>query len=213
MARILLVGPDAEAARYRQAHLAVEGHEVAHVATAAAALDRVLRPAAAGEAPHLAAVTLGLPDRHGYEVVRVLRAEAPRVAVLALTECADEAHRVRGLRLGADDVLVEPFGITEFVARVEAVLRRTLANEPPAPASRAGVRFGDVEVDLAARLVRRRGAEVPLGPKEFDLLAALLGRPGAVASRAALPREVGGYDRALTSRTVDAHVAAPRRHR
>ncbi len=217
MPRVLLVGADADTARHLRAHLAVEGHEVAEAATAAAALDRVLRPAAPGGAPHLAAVTLALPDRHGYELLRDLRRAAPDVALIALTTCADEAHRVRGLRLGADDVLVEPYGITEFVARVEAVLRRTLPRAEPAgppvgaPAAGAVQRFGDVEVDPDARVVRRRGVEVPLGPKEFDLLAALLRRAGAVASRAALLGEVWGYDRSVTSRTVDGHVAALRR--
>ncbi len=215
MPRVLVVGGGPEASGYLRAHLAAEGHDVALAATGGEALDRALAPAAPGEAPDLAVVTLALPDRHGYEVVRALRERAPGVAVIALTSCAEEAHRVRGLRLGADDVLVEPYGITEFVARVEAVLRRTLARPadaaaPPAARS-AAVRFGSVEVDADARLVRRRGAEVPLGPKEFDLLAALLRRGGAVASRAALLREVWGYDRSVTSRTVDGHVAALRR--
>ena len=226
MPRVLLVGGDADATRHLRAHLAVEGHEIAEAATAAAALECVRAEAAAGAALHLAVVTLALPDRHGYELLRDLRREAPDLALVALTACPDEAHRVRGLRLGADDVLVEPFGVTEFVARVEAVLRRTLPRSSPnaapnaasdaspgaaATPARPALRFGDVEVDPEARVVRRRGVEVPLGPKEFDLLAALLRRAGAIAPRAVLLREVWGYDRSVTSRTVDGHVAALRR--
>jgi DNA-binding response OmpR family regulator len=206
------------------------------VAGGRALVDRLLgAPAAAAEPPALAAFALGLPDLHGFHVLRELRAVGERrpdarIGAVVTTECGDEAHRVRALRLGADDVLTRPFGVTEFVARVDAVLRRTLAPrdipaaDHPGPGSDAPggdarartaagrrLRFGDTEVDVAARAVWRRGAPVALVPKEFDLLVALLRRDGAVASRAALLAEVWGYDRSVTSRTVDGHLAKLRR--
>jgi DNA-binding response OmpR family regulator len=121
---------------------------------------------------------------------------------------------VRALRLGADDYVTKPFGLLEFLARVEALLRR---RGPPAEGAdatggRFGVaRFGDVEVCAATRTVRRGGLPVTLRPKEYELLAALLARRGALASRGELLREVWGYDPAVTSRTVDTHVLELRR--
>ena len=127
--------------------------------------------------------------------------------VLVLTARGEEADKVRGLKLGADDYITKPFGLLELLARVEALLRRTA----PAAAPRAAVRFGTVEVDVAARIVRRRGEAVELAPKEFDLLMALLESRGAVVSRLELMTRVWGYSSAVVSRTVDTHVAELRR--
>jgi DNA-binding response OmpR family regulator len=126
--------------------------------------------------------------------------------VLILTARDAEADKVRGLKLGADDYVTKPFGVLELLARVEALLRRGRA-----AASMVSVRFGDVELDEGTRTVRRRGAEVALSPKEFDLLRALCSRQGAVISRTDLMREVWGYQADILSRTVDTHVAELRR--
>ncbi len=150
---------------------------------------------------------LMLPDLDGLEVCRALRRARVRTPILILSARGAVPERVAGLRLGADDYLVKPFDPAELVARVEALLRRASA---PA-ARRAPVAFGDVEVDLDARAVRRGGAEVALGALEFGLLAYLVEREGRVVGRDELLREVWGFPRPPRTRTVDVHLTWLRR--
>jgi DNA-binding response OmpR family regulator len=133
------------------------------------------------------------------------------VPVLILTARGEESDKVRGLRLGADDYVTKPFGVLEFLARVEALLRRTRPAETATGDSSPVERLGDIEVDRATRSIRRAGQPVALAPKEFDLLLALLARKGAVASRLDLMKEVWGYQADVLSRTVDTHIAELRR--
>ena len=128
--------------------------------------------------------------------------------VLILTARGEEADKVRGLRLGADDYVTKPFGVLELLARVEALLRRTA---PSGGGAAPPERFGAIEIIPASRTVLRDGRPVGLTPKEFDLLLALLQRRGAVATRMELLTEVWGYSAAVLSRTVDTHVAELRR--
>ncbi|GAA3197405.1 MULTISPECIES: response regulator transcription factor [Streptomyces] len=149
---------------------------------------------------------LGLPDVDGLDVLRGLRAVSD-VSVLILTARGDERSVVRGLRLGADDYLVKPVRLTELLARIEAVTRRTAAarDTARAPGART-VRVGDVEVDLGARRVRVAGAEVELTAKEFDVLAVLAGRAGTAVSREQLLDEVWGDAHHAVSRSLDVHL-------
>ena len=160
-------------------------------------------------APDLVILDLMLPGMDGYRVLRALRDEGSRVPVLILTARGEEADKVLGFRLGADDYVTKPFGVLELMARVEAIIRRASAlalAEAVAPA-----RFGEVEIDPSARLVRRDGRAVELSPKEFDLLLVLARRQGQVVSRAELLKLVWGYDTSVVSRTVDTHIAELRR--
>ena len=154
-----------------------------------------------------------LPGMDGYRVLRTLREEGRRTPILILTARGEEADKVRGLRLGADDYVTKPFGVLELLARVEALLRRAgngggAAAAPPTPLVE---QFGEIEVHCASRTVLRRGEPVALTPKEYELLLALLQRNGAVATRVELLTEVWGYSSAVMSRTVDTHVAELRR--
>ena len=161
-------------------------------------------------APDLVILDLMLPVMDGYKVLRRLRDEGNNVPVLILTARGEETDKVLGFRLGADDYVTKPFGVLELLARVEARLRPRAA---PAPPSRPDgwERFGDVEVNVPARLVRRRSELVELSPKEFALLITLIRHDGAVVSRMELLKAVWGYSASVESRTVDTHVALLRR--
>ncbi|MFE6640286.1 response regulator transcription factor [Streptomyces tendae] len=146
---------------------------------------------------------LGLPDVDGLEVLRRLRGVSD-LSVLVLTARGDERSVVRGLRLGADDYLVKPVRLTELLARIEAVTRRTAAAR--APRTARTVRVGDVEIALDARQVRVDGAEVELTTKEFDVLAALARRAGTAVSREQVLDEVWGDAYHAVSRSLDVHL-------
>lgn len=163
--------------------------------------------------PDLIVLDLMLPGMDGYRVLRALRDEGRAVPVLILTARGEEADKVLGFRLGADDYVTKPFGVLELLARIEALIRRTRhwRGSAAAPVVPAVERFGDVEVDIGARTVRRHGERIELTPKEFDLLIALLRRQGRVTSRNELLRAVWGYSASVVSRTVDTHVAELRR--
>jgi DNA-binding response OmpR family regulator len=204
MSRILVVEDNANLAYGLATSLELEGHEVVLAEDGAAGLR-----AARERPPDLVILDLMLPGMDGYRVLSALREGGVAAPVLILTARGEEADKVLGFRLGADDYVTKPFGLAELLARVGALLRRT--GQGAAPAAPQAVRFGEVEVDPGSRLVRRRGEEVPLTPKEFDLLWALLRRRGGVAARLELLAEVWGHRAAVMTRTVDMHVAQLRR--
>jgi two-component system, OmpR family, alkaline phosphatase synthesis response regulator PhoP len=204
MKRILVVEDNPDLAFGLRNNLEIEGYEVEVRSDGAAGLERAL-----DWAPDLLVLDLMLPEMDGYRVLHELRRAGRTLPVLILTARGDETDKVRGFRLGADDYVTKPFGLLELLARVEALMRRVSSNGAAAAAARD--RFGDVEVDRDARSVVRSGAAVPLTPKEYDLLVALIDRGGKVASRVELMREVWGHRAAILSRTVDTHVAELRR--
>jgi len=204
MSRILVVEDNANLAYGLATSLELEGHTVDLAETGPDGL-RLAR----ASAPDLIILDLMLPGMDGYRVLKSLRDEGVETPVIFLTARGEEADKVLGFRLGADDYVTKPFGLLELLARVEAHLRRTARTA--APHSGSVERFGDVEVDAAARTARLRGEEVPLTPKELDLLLALLRRNGAVASRLELLKEVWDHRAAVMTRTVDMHVAELRR--
>ena len=153
---------------------------------------------------------LMLPGYDGYRVLRTLRSEGIETPILILTARGEEADKVRGFRMGADDYVTKPFGASELVARVDALLRRARlakgrAGPPPTHT------FGDVRVNRAAQTVKRGDALVSLTPKEYALLLALIDRGGAVATRNELLAEVWGYQSDVSTRTVDIHVSELRK--
>lgn len=204
-ARILVVEDNADLAFGLRNNLEIEGYHVTVAADGPEGLE-----AARSLAPDLVILDLMLPEMNGYRVLKALRAEGRTVPVLILTAKGEETDKVLGFRLGADDYVTKPFGVLELLARVEAILRRAGRGTREDEADRVR-RFGEVEVDPAARTVTRAGREVGLTPKEFDLLLALMARDGAVASRVALMKEVWGHRAAVASRTVDTHIAELRR--
>ncbi|MEV5573066.1 response regulator transcription factor [Spirillospora sp. NPDC052269] len=196
MPRALLVEDDRRFAAALVKALARCGYEVEHAPDAASAL--------AAPPCDIVLLDLGLPDLDGLEVCRRLR-ERGEVGIIVLTARSTERDRVTGLRAGADDYLVKPFGMAELQARMEAVLRRAR------PRHRDGVRaLGRLTVDPAARTLTLDAAPVRLTPKEFTLLARLIREPGAVVERETLLREVWGTSWQGRSRTLDVHVSTLR---
>ena len=205
MTHILLIEDNPGFAEGLRQNLEFDGYRVtvaSDVATSARAIT--------ADPPDLIILDLMLPDGNGYDVLRTIRERDSVTPVLLLTALSEEAHKVRGFRLGADDYVTKPFGLLELLARIESLLRRSASGSfavvrlPP-------VRFGDVQVDRDHRKVTRAGAVVPLTPKEYALLAALIARNSAVVAREELLREVWGYDPEVVSRTLDTHLAELRR--
>ncbi len=160
--------------------------------------------------PDLVVLDLMLPGMDGYTILKRLRAEGKDVPVLILTARGEEADKVFGFRLGADDYVTKPFSLSELLARVQAILRR--AKGPDKSDESAAVeQFGEVSINTLARSVKKGSGEVALTPKEFDLLLALVRRRGAVVSRLELLKEVWGHQAEVMTRTVDIHIAELRR--
>jgi len=146
-----------------------------------------------------------MPGLDGVEVCRRIR-ERNRIPIIMLTARGDEADRVVGLEMGADDYVAKPFSPRELLARLRAVLRRT----SPALGSEA-IRVADVEIDVNGRRVRQGDRDIDLTGIEFDILLALARRPGRVVPRELLLSEAGRHDVTVSDRTVDVHVSHLRR--
>jgi DNA-binding response OmpR family regulator len=202
VSRILIVEDNANLAYGLRNNLEIAGYDVKIGEDGETALELV-----DGDPPDLIVLDLMLPGLDGYRVLRRLREQGRDIPVLILTARSEEADKVLGFRLGADDYVTKPFSVLEVIERVGALLRRAGRSE----GDRAPLQFGDVEVDRATHTVRRRGEPISLTPIEFDLLVALLRRQGKVAPRLELLREVWGHQAAVVTRTVDTHIAELRR--
>lgn len=197
-ARVLLIEDEPALARGLSDTLRAEGFDVTVAADGAQGLDAATR----GDAD-LILLDLMLPKVNGYEICRAVRAHGLDMPILMLTAKGEEADVVLGLNLGADDFITKPFRSAELVARVRAFLRRR------GPARTRHV-FGDCEVDLAARRVRRSGAPLDLTAREFALLAYFTTRPGCALSREVILDAVWGHSVFVTPRSVDRCVTTLR---
>ena len=194
---LLLVEDDPSILRGLQMNLHIEGYRLLTAREGDEAL-RMWRQ----HRPDLIVLDLMLPKRDGFEVLRAIRAEDPDTRVLVLSARDQEADKVLGLSLGADDYLTKPFGLAELLARIRAVLRRARTEATSAPLRR----FGAVEVDASARRVRVHGKAVEMTAREFDLLMHFLAHPDEVLTREQLMRSVWGMDHFGTGRTIDNFV-------
>ena len=175
MSRILVIEDNADLAFGLRNNLEIEGYEVEVSGDGAAGLERARR-----SPPDLVILDLMLPKLDGFRVLKAIRQDALAMPVLILTARGEEADKVRGLKLGADDYVTKPFGVLEILARVEALLRRRPdlpGAKLPGP-TRGTERFGDVAIDFASRTVSRAGNDVEVAPKEYELLVALVRRRG-----------------------------------
>jgi two-component system alkaline phosphatase synthesis response regulator PhoP len=205
MTKVLVIEDNANLAFGLTRSLESEGY----VVEAAEDGTRGLELARSGGAD-LVVLDLMLPGIDGYSLLRQLREQGSDVPVLILTARSEEADKVVGFRLGADDYVTKPFGLSELLARVAAILRRTRGGDRREE-DKSVERFDTVAINVSARSVTKGDTGVALTPKEFDLLLALVRRRGAVASRLELLKEVWGHQAEVMTRTVDIHIAELRR--
>jgi DNA-binding response OmpR family regulator len=198
---VLVIEDDPAILRGLADNLSYEGYQVlqAHDAETGRQLHQSGKP-------DLIVLDLMLPRTSGIEFCRRLRASADHTPILIVTARSEEADRVLGLDVGADDYVTKPFSVRELMARVRALLRRTQE------AARLPTRltFDDVELDFRSYTARRQGRPVEMTRKEFATLRLLAARAGAVVTRDELLNEVWGYDSSPVSRTVDNHIASLR---
>lgn len=193
--RVLVVEDDPSIAIGLRINLESEGYVVDVAEDGEAGLEM-----ARSVDPDLIVLDVMLPKRNGLEVLHDLRAEGRTMPIIILSAKAAEMDKVAGLELGAEDYVAKPFSLAELLARVRAALRRGNA---PATSPRRGIVFGDVEVDIAARNVKRAGEPVDMTAREFDVLVCLMNERGRVLSRDDIFRRVWGPKHHGTPRTVD----------
>ena len=201
MSRVLVVEDDPAILRGLADNLRFDGHDVV-TATDGEVGYRLARE----KNPDVIVLDLMLPRMSGYEVCRKLRAEGVETPIIMLTARGEEADRILGLDLGADDYVTKPFSIGELLARIRALLRRSqpLKKQPD------DLRFDDVVIDFRRYEVRKDDRALELTRKEFGMLRFLAARAGEVVSRDDLLNEVWGYESSPTTRTIDTHVATLR---
>ena len=195
--RVLVVEDSPRVARGLEVALRMRGYEVMCAGTVADAL--------AAPRPDLVLLDLKLPDGDGLDICREFRRDSD-VAIIAVTARGEERERVDGLRAGADDCVVKPFGVAELTARIDAVMRRAARNPDRQPT----LTIGGCTIDLDMHRVEVDGVEIPLTRKEFELLAALARRPGTVVTRDRLLADVWHTTWTGSPHTVEVHVAALR---
>jgi DNA-binding response OmpR family regulator len=196
MATVLVVDDEPIVREIVVRYLEREGHETLEAEDGPRARDAIER-----SDPDLVVLDVMLPGVDGLELCRWIRARS-ELPVIMLTARGEEADRIVGLELGADDYVTKPFSPRELAARVRSVLRRSA----PAPAVEAALVFGDVELEPESREARKAGVSIRLTAKEFDLLWFLASHPRRVFSRDQLMASVWGYTAALDTGTVTVHV-------
>jgi DNA-binding response OmpR family regulator len=200
MSRLLVVEDEAGIAFALEADLRAEGYDVVVAATG----DEAMRAVGAGSVD-LVLLDVMLPGKDGFEVCREMRRSGFRAPIVMLTAKSQEAEKVMGLELGADDYITKPFSPRELRARIKAALRRA------APESPDVFRFGNTEVDFARCEVRRGHETIDLSALEFKLLTAFVRSRGRVLTREQLLDAAWGRDVSLNDRVVDNHIVSLRR--
>jgi len=201
MTKVLVVEDDPGILRTVADNLRFEQYDVTTAADGETAYAHYLR-----EQPDLIVLDLMLPRMSGLELCRKLRTEDVQIPILMLTARSQEADRVRGLDLGGDDYVTKPFSMPELMARVRALLRRTMTT-PGAPDA---LKFGQAQVDFERYAAHRRGRPVEMTRKEFALLRFLASRKNTVVTRDEILNKVWGLESYPVTRTVDNHIASLR---
>ncbi len=197
MPRILVIEDDLKILRGLEMNLKFEGHTVLAATDGHEGLRKALE-----EQADLLLLDLMLPGLSGYDICRKVRERKPRLPIVMLTAKGQEIDKVAGLDLGADDYVTKPFGVSELMARIRALLRRCEAREE----GLAQFSFGNVTLDFKKYQAEVDGKAVELSAREFDLMRYLIERAGEAVHRSDLLDKVWGYDVTPTTRTVDSFV-------
>ena len=203
--RILVIEDEPSLSMAIRDELEFEGFEASVVEDGVRGLDRIL-----GDAPDLVVLDLMLPGKSGFEICREVRMKGLNTPVIMLTARAQEADRVRGLELGADDYVVKPFSLAELVARIRAVLRRVERADHAGEESQI-LCLGELRLDVRRQEAFKSDRRIELTHKEFQLLEFLLRHAGEVISRDEFLSRVWGEEVYVTPRNVDTHMASLRR--
>jgi len=206
MDRILVVDDDRDIVRLVRSYLEKAGYQVLTAYDGESAL-RLLR----SEKPQLLILDLMLPDRDGWDVARLVRADSNIAAtpIIMLTARVDDNDKIVGLEIGADDYITKPFNPREVVARVRALLRRTQLQKESSVPQR--LRVGDLVLDIGKRELSLKEEMINLTPSEFELIKVLMQNPGFVITRDELAEKALGYGSASAGRTLDSHIKNLRR--
>ena len=201
LAKVLVVEDERDVAELIRFNLAREGYEVVVTHTGADALKQVR-----DSRPDIILLDIMVPQLNGWEVCRRLKQDATTgtIPVIMVTGRVEEGDKVLGFEMGADDYVTKPFSPRELVARVRAVVRR---GKQDGTEKKVHLKAGPLEIDRYRFEVRMSGRPIDLTPKEFELLAILVGAPGRVFGREELLDAVWGRDGFVEPRTVDVHVA------
>jgi two-component system KDP operon response regulator KdpE len=181
--RVLVVDDEPPIRRFLRTSLRAQGYHVLEAENGTTTLDLIAR-----NPPDVIVLDLGLPDIDGVEVIRRLRHQGSTVPVVVLSSRTDERGKVEALDLGADDYVTKPFGMEELLARLRAAIRHRLQQQGERPVFKSG----ELSVDVVRRVVRVRGEEVKLSPREYDLLRLLVAHAGKVLTHKFILREVWG---------------------
>lgn len=199
MARVLIVEDQQALANQLAEKLRSEGYNVQTAGDGEDGLDKIR-----AEPPDLIVLDIMLPKLDGLSLCRIVRRDpaTAHIPIIMLTARSSEVDKIVGLESGADDYVVKPLALGEFLARVRAVMRRA----PGRPVLQDELVSNDLRLSLTGRRLFRDAAEIKLSNKEFDLLAELMRNRGVVLSRDLILTKVWGYDYFVDKRTVDVHV-------
>ena len=199
--RILIIEDEAAVAKGLEYGLRAEGFEVFWAPTARAGLALLSL-----KSPHLLLLDIRLPDMNGFDVCRRIRSDGFRLPIIMLTARDEDADKVLGLEIGADDYVVKPFSLRELISRIRAAMRRAYGDLATSLVDKR-ITFGDIVVDIDRLKVRRGDQEVFVTPTEFKILRYLVERPDRPVSRSALIDDIWGYeDYYGYERTIDVHI-------
>ena len=178
--KVLVIDDEPPIRKLLRMGLSTQGYEILEASNGKTAMERL------ADNPDLVILDLGLPDMQGLELLRMIRGRDESVPIVVLSSRGDEAGKVQALDLGADDYLTKPFGMDELLARMRAALRHQLQVHGERPI----FKVGDLSVDLVRRIVKARGQEVKLSPKEYELLRVLVQHAGKVLTHKFLLSEL-----------------------
>ena len=202
MRKVLIIEDDIHIIGLLEIHLKDLNCEVVYATNGLDGLEMALN-----QPFDLVILDIMIPFMNGLELCRRIRAQFQKIPILIISAKAEEIDKVLGLETGADDYITKPFGIREFIARVNVIFRRReISMTPSEETKNTFIRFGDLEIDIEKRKISLQGTRIELSPKEFELFVLMATNPGKSYSRQRLLNLVWGYDFDGYEHTVNSHI-------